>query len=243
MVPSCATIIDECLPLMTEAELRDIIRVSQRLVESKIQQVRNGKRQWRFWDKPLELDWSGSGVPAVPYPRSRQEPEIDVFELLKGSASEPMSATDWKIFALLAPMKVKGEEEVDWDLLQLLDPSQDKRWEIAEPEEEPEVNWLAVDWSGDRLPHLKYTGPPRRRPGFAGRVRTGWYHKSIKPRSRRDSPQADQANNLTKSDLVKLMLARYVPEPIKRPPPTPQRNPWSMSRMAPRIKQPCGGGR
>merc|ERR1719343_1680784 len=246
MVLSCATIIDECLPSMTEAELQDIIRVSRRLAESKVQEARNGKRQWRFWDKPLELDWSAVGIPAIQYPRGRvQEPEIDVFDLLKGSATPPISSLEWKIFDLLAPKATKHFEGVDWDLLELLDPAKDRTLEIAEPEEEP-TNFLAIDWSGDRLPHVKNTGPPMRRPGYAGRVRAGSYHKPIKPqphKSPKSSPKAEDILDVAKLKRM-LIASKQFPEPAKYT--ALRQNPTSMNRQqraTARIQQPCGGGR
>lgn len=193
----------------------------------------------------MELDWSAAGIPTVQFPsgRDRGQPEVDVFDLLKGSAREPMSSTEWRIFELLAPKVVKECEDVDWDLLQLLDPSQDRTWEISEPEQEPEVNWLAVDWSGNRLPHLKYAGPPSRRPGLAGRVRAGSYHKPVKPQMHRGSPKVVEAQTLDLSQL-KLMLAatKRFPQPSKQAA-VPRKNSWSVNRTAPRIIQPCGGGR
>jgi len=228
--------------MMTEAELQDIIRVSHRLAESKVNQARSGK-QWRFWDRPLELDWGAVGVPTIQYPRREvHEPEVDVFHLLKGSAAEPMSSTEWRIFELLAPKAMMQYEGVDWDLLELLDPARDKHWEISEPEEEP-VDLLAVDWSGDRLPHIKNMGPPMRRPGFTGRVRAGSYHKPIKPQQHKSPKSSTTGEVLDISKLKALLTAsKHLSEHVKRAS-VPRNNSWSLSRAAPRIQQPCGGGR
>merc|ERR1711920_1120801 len=90
---------------------------------------------------------------------------------------------DWEILELLTPKRAK-QEEVSWDIFEMLAPVQD----LAEPEAEPAIDFSAVDWSGNRLPHLKANiSPPLRRPGRPGRVRTGRYHRAIEPRQRKGS--------------------------------------------------------
>jgi len=190
---AASSFINDCLHDFNEAELKDVIRVAQRCLKAKVQRARadasasGAKLRWRFWDRPLELDWGSDGIPKIQYPlqKSKGEPEVDwsVFKLLKGSALEPMQV-DWEIFELLAP-KVAKQEEVSWDIFQLLGPVR----ESAEPEAEPEtIDFSAVDWSGNRLPHLKVnSSPPLRRPGHTGRVRTGQHHRPIEPSRRKGS--------------------------------------------------------
>merc|ERR1712154_107336 len=121
---------------------------------------------------------------------------------------------------------------------------------MGEPEEEP-TDLLAVDWSGDRLPHLKNTGPPMRRPGYAGRVRAGSYHKPVKSqphKSPKSSPKAEDVLDTTKLKLI-LAASKKSHGSVKYAS-APRKTSWSMRQMAPRIQrehgriqQPCGGGR
>lgn len=189
-VPTTSGAFIDILSNFNVAELKDVIRVAQRCLKAKVERSRantapTAKQTWRFWDRPLELDWSSPELPKIQYPSGRQGQDIDwnVFNLLKGSGCEAWSV-DWEVFELLSPKKCK-HEEVSWDIFELLGSVQ----ESAEPEEEPDsFDFSAVDWSGSRLPHPKgHYQPPMRRPGCPGRVRTGRYHRAIQPRSRKGS--------------------------------------------------------
>merc|ERR1712151_1396564 len=148
--------------------------------------------------------------------------------LLKGSAREPMQV-DWETFELLSPRASK-QEEVSWDIFQLLGPVE----ELAEPEEEPTTfDFSAVDWSGDRLPHLKtYSSPPSRRPGRPGRVRTGRHHRAIEPCRRKGSEMGFEAPPVSASPLA--AKARQPAFSVKKV--SQLRSPWVSRRMNVRIQ-------
>jgi hypothetical protein len=215
---TASVFIDESLRSFNAAQLRDVIRVAQGLLTAKSQQANRGFRhQWRFWDRPLQLDWSVGGLPKIQYPcrQSGGESEVDwkIFDFLKGSACKAM--------------------HVDWDILELLSP-ESEREACLEPEEEPDTNLLRVDWSGNRLPNVKM-GPPQRRLGFSARVRTGSFHTPIKPRPRVNSKVEE-----TPSVAAKLLSA-----PPRWPSPGPIMK--SMFRPKPcavyctrRIQKPLG---
>merc|ERR1711920_751688 len=179
----------------------------------------------------MGLDWGADGVPKIQYPRRESKGELDwkVFELLKGSAREPMQV-DWEILELLSP-KADKQEEVGWDIFQLLGPVQ----ELAEPEAEPNtIDFSAVDWSGNRLPHLKAnSSPPSRRPGRPGRVRTGRYHRAIEPCRRKGSEMGFEAPPVSAS-----LLAAKARQPAFSVKKVSLRSPWVSRRMNARIQQP-----
>jgi len=227
--------IDQHLQHFSDAELRDVIRLSQRLLAARGEEARSraeqvsAKKTWRFWDRPLELDWSCVGVPRVyPEGRAKGAAEVDwsVFKLLQGSARDTWQV-DWEVFELLAP-RAKKVEEINWDLLELLSPMAG----CNEPEEEPGVlDFAAVDWSGSRLPHQQFA-PPRRRPGRPGRVRAGQHHRAVEPRRRCGGAEAGLP-----------LTACFAPEPRHRLCSFEQKVRSPTSRRAMRIQQPGGGGR
>jgi len=231
---SPSTFINDCLQDFNEAELKDVIRVAQRHLKAKVQQARadasaeGARNRWRFWDRPLELDWLAPGLPKVQFPRRGTEgKQVDwnVFELLRGAACRPMQV-DWEVLELLSPKKAK-HEDVNWKVFQLLGSPQ----ACVEPEEEPaSADFSAVDWSGDRLPHSKSRLPAMRRPGRPGRVRTGRHHRAIEPQPRKGSEAG--------ADLAAILTA---PQPIKKA--SLPRAPWASRRTTVRIHQPNGGGR
>lgn len=233
------------LQSLNEQELVDVIRIAQRILKAKVEQTRlagstiGAKQTWRFWDRPLQLDWQAAGLPKIHFPSGHHsgEPAVcwGIFNLLRGSARES-KPIDWEVFELLSPkQKMMEVGEVNWDVFQLLAPS----CANLEPEEEPAcIAFVAVDWSGDRLPHLKL-GPslPVRRPGRPGRVRTGRHHRAIEPR--RTCLSAS-----TEAEAVAKTLATPTHRfamPAKKD--TFLTKPHAGRRPVVRIQQPNGGGR
>merc|ERR1711920_403120 len=139
---------------------------------------------------------------------------------------------DWEILELLTPKRAK-QEEVSWDIFQLLAPAQD----LAEPGAEPTIDFSAVDWSGNRLPHLKAnSSPPSRRPGRPGRVRTGRYHRAIEPCRRKGSEMGFESSPVSASPLAaKARQPAFSVKKVSQP-----RSPWVWvsRRVNSRIHQP-----
>lgn len=232
--------IDETLQSFNEQELVDVIRIAQRILKAKVEQTRlagstiGAKQTWRFWDRPLQLDWQAAGLPKIHFPSGHHsgEPAVcwGIFNLLRGSARES-KPIDWEVFELLSPKdKMMEVDDVNWDVFKLLG---------AEPEEEPEcIDFVAVDWSGDRLPHLKFVGgPPLRRPGRPGRVRSGRHHRAIEP-------WRTHLSASTEAEVVAKTLAIPIHRfamPAKKG--TFLTKPHSGRRPVSRIQQPNGRGR
>mmetsp|Transcript_86364 Transcript_86364/g.217415 ORF Transcript_86364/g.217415 Transcript_86364/m.217415 type:complete len:272 (+) Transcript_86364:99-914(+) len=167
-----AQIIDESLPQFSIEELQDVIRIAQRHLKAKFHERRNaapaGKQSRRFWDRPLSLDWSETGMPKIQYPRGRSHSDSELiwspFNMLMGMARPPMEI-DWEVFEMLSPPS-KAAAEVDWDVLALMSPKASGEQAlkfIGDDENEEEEEALEIDWSASRLPCYNIFSVRRRR--------------------------------------------------------------------------------
>jgi len=261
-------IVHEALFTFNEDQLKDLIRVAQRRSKAVMKESRSSsreqKRTKRFWDRSLSLDWTDAGLPKVQFPKGRcdsdHNQQLDVFDLLKGSARPAMTKEDAWVFEMLGGCCTPSKrEDLDWDILNLLSPScdeSDDQW--IDPSSPKYVEWdifqllnprtrvdswmeeddFIVDWSDERLPEILRGVPPHRRPGHAGRVRTGKHHRPVEPRRRVNSKSEVSDVVIPVSRCAGRVSSRKTAGGCGFP---AHRAPLVMRPV--RIQQPCGGGR
>mmetsp|Transcript_7329 Transcript_7329/g.18346 ORF Transcript_7329/g.18346 Transcript_7329/m.18346 type:complete len:271 (+) Transcript_7329:83-895(+) len=224
--------IDETLPQFSIEELQDVIRVAQRHLKAKFHERRAAaqadKRSWRFWDRPLSLDWSETGVPKIQYPRGRSHSDSELvwspFGMLAGMARPPMEV-DWHVFEMLSPPS-KATTEIDWDVLALMSPkASDEQVSKFMGDEQEADEALEIDWSTSRLPCYNSNFGVRRR-----------RHRVIDQRRCRHPPAvvgvlAEPPAAMAKRFAMRPELAPRVPGSARRAAPHPRI----------RIHQPGGG--
>lgn len=164
---SVGELIDDTLVGMNIRELTDTIRLARRLLKEKIAVYRadpeNQKRsKWRFWDRPISLDWASPGIPQIEFPRGRaytmgDEKAAAVHRLANGHTngatngafSKKQEKIDWDVFNLMSP-KTKTRpasftapvEEVDWEIFKLLSPNSRSKFERKMVESE--IDWAVL---------------------------------------------------------------------------------------------------
>lgn len=233
-------LINEALPRFSFEELQDVIRIAQRHLKAKYQErraaaVQDGRRTWRFWDRPLSMDWSETGIPKLQYPRGRAYTDSKVeigwspFEMLVGMGRPPMEV-DWSIFEMLSPTS-KTMEEVDWDVLAMMSPKASEKQVsmFAGDDVDEVVEDLEIDWSDNRLPCFGKSSI------FSVRRRR---RRVVDHRRGRPSPPSASDVAGTPTDTPPAVVKRIT---VRAEPP-PRASLWAR-RVAPRqrIQQPGGG--
>lgn len=131
---------------MNELELMDTIRIAQRELKSRVLRRRESeiadqaKKKYRFWDRPLPLDWSEVGLPKLQYPRGRawttgderawattQAVKSHMNGHTNGRPTGMANGVEWDVFALLSPNQKNRPqrfchfaEEIDWNVFRML---------------------------------------------------------------------------------------------------------------------------
>jgi len=231
-------LIDESLPQFNIEELQYVIRIAQRHLKAKVYEQRvssqDGRKTKRFWDRPLPLDWSESGIPKLQFPRGRAHTDSELvwspFGLLAGMARPPMEI-DWNVFSMLSPPS-RPAAQVDWDVLALMSPKASEEQVLKfmgdDADEMFGDDLLEIDWSASRLPCYNDIFSVRRR-----------RRRVVDQRRCRQPAAIRGAGAPTESPPAAAVVAKR----FGTKPELPPRVPVTARRLAPRprIQQPGGG--